>query len=103
MQNMQCLWQKCKFNKNCSCEKTSELFPASHSHPLYEKEWNKNSQEIKENCRCLTFDIAQYKKAHEEYCKRNESKMTLEEWYFTFINKNEPTLLATVISKKVLG
>ena len=99
---MKCGWVDCKFNKNGGCHKEKEIFPAAHNYFDYVNEWNKNTKEIKENCRRLTFDIAQYKKSHEEYCKNNNSKMTLEEWYFTFINKNEPMLLAIAISKKVL-
>ena len=37
-----------------------DVYIVSINHPNYELIYNKNSEEIKKNCRCLTPDLGQY-------------------------------------------
>lgn len=53
-----CGWKNCKFNKNGICNEN--VYIVSIHNPNYELIYNKNSEEIKKNCRCLTPDLGQY-------------------------------------------
>lgn len=53
-----CGWKNCKFNKDGICNE--DVYIVSINHPNYEMIYNKNSEEIKKNCRCLTPDLGQY-------------------------------------------
>ena len=58
MMNCKCGWENCKFNEDGICNQ--DVYIVSINHPNYEMIYNKNSEDIKKNCRCLTPDLGQY-------------------------------------------
>ncbi|MCT7397754.1 hypothetical protein N5B56_01465 [Eubacterium sp. LFL-14] len=54
---MKCGWKECKFNDDGLCHQ--KVYFVSRNYPLYETIYNKNSEEIKKNCRCLEPDLGQ--------------------------------------------
>lgn len=59
MNGKKCGWNNCKFNEDGVCNE--DVYIVSIHHPNYEMIiYNKNSEEVKKNCRCLTPNLGQY-------------------------------------------
>ena len=52
-----CGWNDCKFNEGGKC--LQDVHFVSRNHPSYHRIYNLNSEEIRQNCRCLYPDLGQ--------------------------------------------
>lgn len=55
MDAFRCGWNNCKFNESGMCYQ--EVHVSSPFHHHHKEIYNKNSEEIKQNCRCLHPDL----------------------------------------------